>query len=424
MILEFKLSALGPFLQGFGTILGPMLYGIGSSALCFSQYAYQKELLRGKNRNNAISIGYSNILMSCVLASTLGAASVMLGPAAPFIPLIFACTIAVSILAALSSGGYEKLQKDWGQSGIRVLKWILKFTDSVLRVIPAPIRKILGYALEKTHYNLSKIFLGTHIALLGVIAALISPLIGSVGLSYFALNYLRTQNYLPSKISYGLEKFNVWMHSLPGLFIENTILKIYSYYSIASIFVVKFVLPPVNKFFFGSRNANSSITTPNVSRIISNTKFASLIKLMPTIQAHNDGIDKDLDRTYKQYEAFKFTHPSIKARREQYERFKKLQISPRWLHKAAYYLGVLPMNIAWYCRSIVIYPTLPKQFLKSMHAQSAMLVNAAQIGNVPKIELPDVLQDDASKIFLENFLVTVKREVDKNQGFKDILMVA
>lgn len=157
------------------TPLVPILTGAALAILSFRQYGSQSEILKGKNDNTAIGVGYTHILMGSIIFTSLGFIGTIIGPAAAIVLPIWYGTIALTALSALCAGGYKKLQEDWSKSPLRILKWAIKFTDFILSFIPSRVKNVLSAFLGSLHPWLGETFYKAQIGLFFILTAFFSP---------------------------------------------------------------------------------------------------------------------------------------------------------------------------------------------------------------------------------------------------------
>lgn len=418
--------AMGPVFIACGVVLGPILCGLALSVLSFSQYAYQREVLKGDNGNTAIAVGYSQILMCTVVFTTLLIISPLLGPFAPIIPGLFVGFIVITILAALCAGGYKKLNDDWGKSGVKVLQGIIKVIDFTLRFIPTPIKNLLSNGLSNLHKWLSTFYFVAQIILLVGISAFIAPGLGVAGLVYLGLEYLRIENLLHPKISRALERFRFWMGLCSGVFLPNAALQMYTYYKMTSAFILKFA-PPFYAKIFGKgveliqkpKDAAREKFSNMPREKISFEQFKKLHEQISEVNKlfkshHKDGVGGDLKRLHKELDGFSEKYERFTFVRKSQRDFESLWSTPGLRGKIAYCLGYIPMKII-NIGSFIYYPVVLNDFLKNKIDNEKLKVTVEHMldGKFPPPKAP--------KINFEDFFNSVSNSCRSNN--KDFLSV-
>lgn len=397
----------------FVPVAGPALCGLALSVLSFREYSFQREVLKGENENTAISVGYTHVMMCSYVFISLMLLSPLLGPVAPVIPGLWMSAVAISIVSALCAGGYEKLRKDWKKSGFRPLMFLIDTIDAVLELIPNEMKSDLSYFFGVLHHWIGVTLFAAQGAIFTAIAAVISPAIGIAGLSYYAMNYLRANNYLPQYIAKPLERLSFWTALVSGVFIPNALMRLYSFYNAVSTFISKIAFPSIIRVLFGknadllqSKDNKSTTTTKSeiVPRNIKLDNFDELLSKMPSIQQiqHRDGAEGDIKRLTAEFKQYYTKHPKLAARQASYDSFQKLATTPGILNKVKYYLGYIPMNLSWHLRSIFYYPRLPNNFLSARSQANAWGININQapyiVPQAPDIDFDGFLKTVSTSI--------------------------
>lgn len=137
--------------------------GVSLASLSLKLNDQQKTVLMGGNPNEAIAVGYTQIMMCSFIFITLLllTANPIFAPIIPFIPVAWAVCIGITALAAMRAGGYKNIHDTWTKSNIRPLVFIINVIDFCLDPINSTlglIHKVLDFSKNKSLSASKKLF--------------------------------------------------------------------------------------------------------------------------------------------------------------------------------------------------------------------------------------------------------------------------
>lgn len=275
----------------FSPIFTGLLLGVSS----FTQYAMQREILRGDNRNAAFMTGLLQGVMGSALITTLStifpAFALMRG-----FSLISWGTFLLPITAGLCAGGYQQLKESWLNSQNTYLIGFINRIDAALDFFPKRLRGFTARVLSRCHSWFGTVFLSAQIAAFAAAAAIMPPL-GIAGLSYIALFYARGKNWLPGFLARPMEKINYYVNLSGGLFLNNIALKAWSGLVISKEFIIYVIFPRLMRRYLGESSeflqaADLTQVTkpePKVARNITVKNIKALLSILPDLSHGGSG---------------------------------------------------------------------------------------------------------------------------------------